>query len=428
MTPARAYNAFGEITDFAATRSGSPVLATQCTRDTLGRITQKTETVFGETHTFAYGYDQAGRLSTVTRDGVAVSKYDYDSSGNRIGGFTADGPISGVVDAQDRLLAYGTNTYSYTANGELKTKTSATGGTVSYAYDVLGNLRSVTLPNGSMMEYLIDGADRRIGKKVNGAFVRGWLYQDNLNPVAELDASGNVAARFIYASRSNVPDYVIKGASVYRIISDHLGSPRLVVDIADGTVAQRLDYDEFGNVTTDSNPGFQPFGFAGGLYDRHTELLRFGARDYDPETGRWTAKDPIGFRGGDLNLYGYVVADPVNKIDPEGLSGFTVFVRPTPVPRMPVPRAGETPGQYSQRLQDWRQAEQSSWKNEIRQPTSGRARKPDRAGNMTRLIDRIQEFLENLKDLDGPFSIPPIGCPDVTTDEWKRCYAEGLCA
>jgi RHS repeat-associated protein len=92
-----------------------------------------------------------------------------------------------------------------------------------------------------------------------------------------------------------------------------------VVNATDGTVAQRLDYDAFGRVMLDTNPGFQPFGFAGGLYDPQTGLLRFGARDYDPETGRWTSKDPIGFGGGGSNLYGYVLIDPVNRVDPSGL-------------------------------------------------------------------------------------------------------------
>ncbi|MEL6196168.1 MAG: RHS repeat-associated core domain-containing protein, partial [Myxococcota bacterium] len=77
-------------------------------------------------------------------------------------------------------------------------------------------------------------------------------------------------------------------------------------------------YDEFGRVLSDSNPGFQPFGFAGGLYDQDTDLVRFGARDYDPETGRWTSKDPILFEGFSWSLYQYVEGDPVNLLDPEG--------------------------------------------------------------------------------------------------------------
>jgi RHS repeat-associated protein len=117
----------------------------------------------------------------------------------------------------------------------------------------------------------------------------------------------------------NIPQYMVKGGVTYRIISDHLGSPRLVIDTSTNTIAQRMDYDEFGNVILDTNPGFQPFGFAGGIYDQHTRLTRFGARDYDAETGRWTAKDPVTFRGKDVNLYGYVFSDPINAVDLLGL-------------------------------------------------------------------------------------------------------------
>lgn len=141
--------------------------------------------------------------------------------------------------------------------------------------------------------------------------------------MVELDGSGNVIARFIYADKPNVPSYMVKGGATYRIISDHLGSPRLVVNIATGDVVQRMDYDSFGNIILDTNPGFQPFGFAGGIYDLHTGLVRFGARDYDPQTGRWTAKDPIGLSGG-INLYTYVDNNPLNFIDPLGLIWETV--------------------------------------------------------------------------------------------------------
>jgi RHS repeat-associated protein len=136
--------------------------------------------------------------------------------------------------------------------------------------------------------------------------------------VAELDGSGAVVARFVYGSRPNVPDYLVKGGVTYRILSDHLGSVRLVVDASTGAVAQRIDYDEFGRVLLDTNPGFQPFGFAGGIDDRDVALVRFGARDYDAVSGRWTAKDRFGFRGWQENLYAYSAIDPINFIDRTG--------------------------------------------------------------------------------------------------------------
>jgi RHS repeat-associated protein len=112
---------------------------------------------------------------------------------------------------------------------------------------------------------------------------------------------------------------MIRDAVTYRIVSDHLGSPKLVINTANGAVIQRLDYDEFGRVLNDTNPGFQPFGFAGGLYDPETGLVRFGARDYSAETGRWLSKDPIKFQGDGLNFYGYSLNDPINLHDINGL-------------------------------------------------------------------------------------------------------------
>jgi len=110
---------------------------------------------------------------------------------------------------------------------------------------------------------------------------------------------------------------VLATGETYRFVKDHLGSVRMVVDEATGAVVQEMDYDAWGRIVVDTNPGLQPFGFAGGLYDADTGLVRFGARDYEAETGRWTTKDPIRFDGG-LKLYGYVDADPVNRRDPRG--------------------------------------------------------------------------------------------------------------
>ncbi|MCP4352056.1 MAG: RHS repeat-associated core domain-containing protein, partial [Desulfobacterales bacterium] len=108
-------------------------------------------------------------------------------------------------------------------------------------------------------------------------------------------------------------------SSVYYLTYDQVGSLRIVTD-ASGTVVRKVDCDSFGNIYFDSNPASEvPFGFAGGLHDRNTGLVRFGYRDYDPDAGRWTAKDPILFKAGDADIYGYCLNDPVNWIDPWGL-------------------------------------------------------------------------------------------------------------
>ncbi len=314
----RAHNTFGEMASETATYNSNPLYHTFYQRDQLGRITQKAETLEGITTTIDYRYDVAGRLVEVKQDGMITEAYTYDENGNRLSADTSNGLVNGLYDEQDRLSQYGNATYTYTDNGELRHKDD-NGQLTEYHYDVLGNLRSVQLPDGKQIEYVIDARNRRIGKKVNGVLTQGFLYQGRLNPVAELDGDGNVVSRFVYGSKGNVPDYMLKEGKTYRILSDHLGSPKLVVDISDGSVAQRIDYDAFGNVTLDSNPGFQPFGFAGGIYDLDTQLTQFGTRDYDAQTGKWTAKDLILFAGGDTNLYGYVLNNPINFTDSNGL-------------------------------------------------------------------------------------------------------------
>lgn len=319
LSDSRTYNSFGELAGYKATFQGAygstpeEWFASSYERDNAGRITKKTETVGDITSTYTYRYDAADRLAEVKKDGQTVGSYTYDQNGNRLNATTATGgTVEATYDNQDRLLKYGGISYSYSPSGELSSKTDG-GQSTAYDYDALGNLKSVSLPDGRKVQYVVDGNDRRVGKKVDGKLTQGFLYYNDEAVAAELDASGKIISRFVYATKSNVPDYMIRNGVTYRIVSDYLGSPRLVVNAQSGEIVQRMDYDEFGSVVLDSNPGFQPFGFAGGLYDRDTGLVRFGARDYDPETGRWTAKDPIGFAGGDTNLYANVLPDPVMR-------------------------------------------------------------------------------------------------------------------
>ena len=183
-----------------------------------------------------------------------------------------------------------------------------------------------TLTGGESVNCHLDGLGRRVARQVSGGAWICLIYQDNAHQIGMVDASGNVTEQVVYGTRGNSPDYMIKNGVSYRIISDERGSVRLVVNATDGTVAQRMDYDVWGNVTADTAPGFQPFGFAGGIYDSVTGLVRFGARDYDASTARWTAKDPILFNGGQANLYVYTGNDPINRVDPRGTDAQAVLI------------------------------------------------------------------------------------------------------
>jgi RHS repeat-associated protein len=174
----------------------------------------------------------------------------------------------------------------------------AGGATTSYTYDALGNLVSVQLPGGPRIDYLIDGRNRRVGRKVDGVLEHAWLYQNGLNPVAELDGTGAEQWRYVYGTRAQVPELAMHGDTAYRVVSDQLGSVRALVRASDGLVTWWRDYDAWGNVLATGGGNGPSLGFAGGLTDAATGLVRFGARDYDPSVGRWTAKDPIGFAGG----------------------------------------------------------------------------------------------------------------------------------
>jgi len=105
--------------------------------------------------------------------------------------------------------------------------------------------------------YSYNGFGRRI-QKVIGTVTTRYVYRDGLRPVAVLDGNGALLSRFVYGSRSSIPDImVLADGSTFRIISDQLGSPRVVVStsgLTAGTSVLRIDYDEFGNrsIVTDT--------------------------------------------------------------------------------------------------------------------------------------------------------------------------------
>ena len=300
------------------TRVGSTVVFREAlTWDDIGRVSAKDVSVQGTATRWDYAYDAASRLVQTRRDGTAVGAWGYDANGNRL---SADG-VTSTFDAQDRQLTSSVTTFTHDAFGS-RTSMTATGQTTRYVYDGVGGLLSATLPDGTSLEYVIDSRGRRVGKKRNGALEKGWLYDGQLRIIAEVDATGAVTSRFVYGTLSHSPDVMLRAGVTYRYVHDALGSVRLVVNVSTGQVVQRIDYDSWGVVTSDSSPGFQPFAFAGGLFDVDTQLTRFGARDYDAAVGRWTSKDPIRLAGG-VNVYSFSLCAPTYVFDVSGLKPLT---------------------------------------------------------------------------------------------------------
>jgi RHS repeat-associated protein len=320
LNRSRSFNGYGELTAENAAVNSLPVSGWSVTRNKNGRILTKTETVNGSMVAYAYTYDAMGRLLTVRKDGSLVEEYQYGLNGSRTyekNTLKGESGRTYSYSVEDHLLSAGGVSYEFNADGFLTKKTQG-GDVTNYTYSSRGELLHVTLPDGKSIDYLHDPLGRRIAKKVNGSIVEKYLWRGLTQLLAVYDGSDSLLMRFEYAD-GRMPAAMTAGGASYYLGYDQVGSLRTVSD-ASGNVVKTISYDSFGTILSDSNPALAvPFGFAGGLHDRETGLVKFGFRDYDPAIGRWVAKDPIFFAGGDVDLYGYVLGDPVGLVDPSGL-------------------------------------------------------------------------------------------------------------
>jgi RHS repeat-associated protein len=246
--------------------------------------------------------------------------YTYDAAGNRIktgGAFarTTIPPALSTVsyNANNQQTTFGTNTETYDLNGNLNTVTDA-GVTATYMWNARNQLTGIAT-TGFAASFSYDSFGRRTGKTVQGT-TTNFVY-DGLNPVQE-KAGATVTANLL--TGLGIDEFFTRtdGVGSRALLPDALGSTVALGD-STGTLQTQYTYEPFGSATQSGQANTSSYKYTG-REDDGTGLYYYRARYYHPRLQRFIAEDPIGFKGGDTNLYAYVFNTPTNLLDPSGNS------------------------------------------------------------------------------------------------------------
>ena len=285
----------------------------QYTYDKMDNIESKTT----EHGNYDYGYDDLYRLTTVDNPVQDDEAFTYDAIGNRL--TAADTTGDWAYNLNNELGGYDDVSYEYDANGNMTQKTA--GGVVTkFFYNLEDRLERVEDGAGNVIStYYYDPFGRRLWTEVSG--VKTYFHYADEGLVAELDAAGNVTKSYGYKPGSTWttdPLYMKIGSDYYFYQNDHLGTPQKLTAI-NGAVVWAAKYTSFGEADVEASSTItNNLRFPGQYYDQETGLHYNFFRYYDSTLGRYLTSDPIGLAGG-INLYGYVLNDPINLIDPIGL-------------------------------------------------------------------------------------------------------------
>jgi RHS repeat-associated protein len=268
--------------------------------------------------TTSYGYDALGQLISLALPGGRTITYQYDAAGNRVSITDSGTTTAYASNSMNEYTSAGGTTYRYDADGNLTSQTDSTGTTI-FGYDDLGRLISVTTPTDTFT-YQYNALGQRVAMTHDGQTTDFLIDPTGLGTVVgEFDGSGNVMAHDVYGlgltSRVDAT-----GASAYYGF-DGAGNTAELTG-AGGAVLSSYSYLPFGEALSTTGTTANPFTFGGqfGVTSEGDGLAFMRARSYDPATGRFSSPDPLGFSGGDTNLYRYVFNGPVLASDPSGLA------------------------------------------------------------------------------------------------------------
>ena len=284
--------------------------------DAVGRIVSRSHAMGSNAFDRVYAYDDLDRLAS---DGGVT--YTYDAAGNRTARTENGSTVTYTLGVGDRLASWTGGSYTYDFAGNV-TRIERDGmPTLELAWNSQYQLVSVAT-NGVFAEsYAYDALGRRVSTTTIEGTTR-HVYDDRWQVVADLDANGDVVASYVWGDGIDRLLAVKVGGASYYPLTDIQGTGWGYVDSQNNVVA-RWRYDAWGNVVDESVSVLElaslRYRFQCREWSAATGLVNFRMRWYDPETGRWLSKDPIGLSGG-LNLYAFCGNTPIFLVDAFGLN------------------------------------------------------------------------------------------------------------
>jgi RHS repeat-associated protein len=302
VTTAYQHDGLDRLTRLTDVTSAATVADAQYQYNTLNQITQ----ILEPTQTRNFSYDTADRLTAVQNPAQTIESYTYDAVGNR----TASHQSSTYsYQPFNKVVAIGSNSYSYDANGNLTQKIDSSG-TWAYSWDYENRLKQVTRPDSTTVSYTYDALGRRIQRSKSAGGSTNFIY-DGSDVIRDINSDGSTVEYLNGSGIDNKLRQTSSAGTVY-FTQDHLGSTRALTD-GSGNVVESINYDSFGNGAS----SLTRYGYTGREWDADSNLYYYRNRWYDPQAGRFISEDPIGLEGG-INLYAYVDNDPVRFSDPLG--------------------------------------------------------------------------------------------------------------
>jgi RHS repeat-associated protein len=284
--------------------------------------------------TVMFGYDEASRLTSLANRNAGGSSFaDYlinemDNIGNPLSIARNEPQVPPIPTAETISYAYnnasqiqsaGSITYTHDGLGNL----SGTSNGKSFAFDYANRLMSAAVGSDTF-SFQYDGFGNRISRTRNGIQTRYILdlNAEMSNVLAETDSNGVIQNYYIHGL--GLISRIDQSGQRFTYHYDTAGNTVAVTNEGN-EIVESYTYDEFGSVLSSAGGGTNPFLYVGqfGVMDDGNGLLYMRARYYDTETGRFLSRDPLGFGGGDLNLYAYVGGNPMTGIDPSGKATMT---------------------------------------------------------------------------------------------------------